>query len=171
MDRLSDTEIRDATRLDEEIQRVWELRDRSHRAAIHRVITWMTWILAFQAGVVLSGCNDAELNFRRSLAVTATAVAGGYRALDKYDEGKVAEILSMSDRNSAPAKMSEYEVQLSIARKALATATDALNISDVGSKLYIDVKNKNWSHALQELLGIGLAVNDALGQFGIKVGL
>lgn len=119
----------------------------------------------------MSGCATAELNFRRSLAVTATGIAGAYRSLDAYDKEKIDALGKMSDKGAAREELASYEAKLKVARHVLGTAADAVDVTNQGSKLYADVIAHNWEHALQELLGIGLAVADALGQFGIRVGL
>lgn len=142
--------------------------DRAPDRPVHVLFVGLALILGIAGVALMAGCATAEKGYRVAYATTASTVAGAWRALDKYDQEHIRDILAMS-HDSGRAELARYEAQLLTARQVLATATDALDVTHHGSKLYGFVAAKDWGHALQELMSIALAVRDALHVFGVEV--
>jgi hypothetical protein len=133
-------------------------------------------LFAFFVGCCLlsvCGCATAELNFKRALATTATAVAGAYESFNQYDRTRVEEIRAKAHVDPAEASIERirYDAQVRKVLIAFAVADDALKATNGASHVWAYAKIKDWAHALQELLQVGFAVADALKEFGIKVPL
>lgn len=169
MDRITDETHRANTKNDEVLRRSWERweRGQKERADTIWAASMALFAVLFAFGVG-SGCEKAEKAYYVTYATTVQAVNGAYRALDRYDEGKIKQILALPI-DEGRVEFVVYDAQVKIARKVLATATDTLDVTNSGSRLYKRVAAKDYIGALGELGAIVLAVRDALHVFGVEV--
>jgi hypothetical protein len=150
------------------------MRDRNVTRA--EGLRWAAWLLlgfGLISAALTCGCANPELTAKRVIGTTAVAISGAYESLNRVDREICLGLVekAKTDPQGADREFAAHKARVKIAIISLATADDALRVSNSGSKLYKAIAAKDWGRALQELLAIGFAVRDALKVFGVEVPL